>query len=120
MNSLETICKKISFETKFLLEKTKHNCLMYMLWLLGELKWINNPYAETYFSYEVEPDVSYLKQNQGLMKYEKEADSHYMYLVEKYKEIYCPSTFYEFFSFENQEKYFWLRVEIEDIISEFL
>ena len=66
-------------------------------WITGNNKWINTRYMEVYIG-EVEEDVEILKSGMQECGFERTQNRLFQYLVKKYKNEFCPSTFSRFFS----------------------
>ncbi len=85
--------------------------------LTGIHHYVNTEYIELYLR-EVRRDIAFLKRGMQLCQFDRERDKEFQYLAQKYRKDYCPSTFYRFFSFDNQVRYVYLRSEIDNILSQ--
>lgn len=100
-----------------MIQKIKKNIEDITIKLTGSYYWINGEYMDRFLK-EVEKDVFYLKLGMNIYKYERDEDIVFQNLIKKYQKDYCPSTFYKYFSFENELKYLCLRGEIDKIIDQ--
>jgi len=79
-------------------------------------RWVNREYIERYLE-EVKIDIEVLRQGMQFCKFERDKERHFQFVARKYEKDYCPCTFREYFSEENQLRYLLLRAEITDILS---
>ena len=84
--------------------------------ITGFDSYVNGKYTEIYFN-EVSVDIRLMREGMNICKFERDREFVFQYLIEKYQEKYCPSTFYPLFSRETKERYRLLREEIDKIIS---
>lgn len=84
--------------------------------VLGEHQYINNEYFPNIYIKEVERDISVLRDFMNFAKFERDKEPLFLYLVQKYQENYCPSTFSKWFSDENKLEYLYRRTQIDDIL----
>jgi|SRR3990172_11984153 len=82
----------------------------------GFYKHVNGIYMDYYFN-EVRRDVRYFKDQLKDAKFERDRNNFFQDRIKKYKENYCPSACYRFFSPNNQSTYACLRSDIDDLLN---
>ncbi len=86
--------------------------------LTGVSSWINSDYAPNSYLNEVRRDIALLEEGLEDAKFERDRNDIFQFIAKKYREKYCPCTFYKLFSFENQLDYLYLRTEIDELLSQ--
>jgi len=66
---------------------------------------------------EVQKDIRDLRHFISLPESERNQDTVFSFLIEKYRSNYCPSAAYKFFSDENKLEYCYKRVEIDELLA---
>ena len=82
----------------------------------GLYNYVNNSYMKYYIN-EVKGDIRYLRNGLKDAKFERDRNDFFQSKVKKYKESYCPSTYHELFSSQNQFTYACLRSDIDDLLN---
>lgn len=100
---------------RLMIQKIKKNIEDITIKLTGSYYWINGEHMDRLLK-EVEEEILVLQSGMEKYKSDRDKDTNFQFLIEKYQKDYCPSTFYKYFSFENELKYLCLRGKIDNIL----
>lgn len=93
-----------------------HACVDFFLWMArNRYKEVNEEDAPR-FLWCVEWDAKYLRKRIGMPRSERNADPLYTFLVEKYRNAYCPHESQLLWNDENKLRYDKLRPTIDDVL----
>ncbi len=81
-------------------------------------RWYNKGFEE-YVEKPVRRHMRILEEGRGLPQREREKNQLYALIRKDYKDHYCPPhLFHDWLNKENRERYFWLRLEIDQVLDD--
>lgn len=89
---------------------------VFLMRISGVSRCLNRDYVPNNYLDEVRDDITLLKEGLKESRFERDGNEIFQFVARRYREKYCPCTYYKLFSFENQLAYLYLRTEIDDLL----